>query len=163
MAYLNLTNFTGAGGTIMPSVLVNRLQTERPGWIDARLEKRSRFIDAKLQKRYATPFNETSPPLVVVDWLIAIVTLEAYGALGVNPTSEMDQQLIVAPYLAAMKQIDEAADSETGLFELPARQDVPTSIGIVNGGPFGHSEQSPYVGFDDQRAQAQEEDRSRVG
>ena len=132
----------------MPAALVARLEAERSGWIANRLEKRSRYIDAKLQKRYATPFDETSPPLVIVDWLIAIVTLEAYGALGVNVTSEMDQQLIVAPYQEAMKQIDEAANSKDGLFELPQKQSTPSTIGVVNGGPFGYSEASPYAWLD---------------
>ena len=160
MAYEDFEGFKE--GTIMPSVLVDRLEAERPGWISRRLEKRSRYIDAKLLKRYATPFDETSPPLVVVDWLLAIVTLEAYGALGASVTSEMDKQLIVAPYEAAMKQIDEAADSKDGLFDLPLLQSKPGESGIVNGSPLAYSEQSPYVGFDDQAATAREEDRSRV-
>lgn len=146
----------------MPAALSNQLQTERPGWIDARLEHRSRFIDSRLSKRYAVPFDETNPPLVVVDWLIALVTLDAYGALGVSVTSEMDQRLIVAPFDLTMSQLQEAADSEKGLFDLPISQTTGTTDGVSRGGPLAYAETSPYIAFDQQIWTGRQEDQNGV-
>lgn len=143
--------------TVMPPGDVDRLEQTRPGYLQSRLDLWSATIDARLRKRYAVPFDSTSPPITILGWLTDIVTFEGYMARGWNPNSEQDA-LIAAAYVRvvgdpsknAKGELQEAADSETGLYDLPVRADTPTSA-ISQGGPFGYSEQSPYTWMDVQR------------
>lgn len=135
--------------TLMPPGDVDRLEQSRPDYLQSRLDFWSDTFDARFRKRYAAPFDKSSPPLVILNWLTDVVTLEAYLARGFNPSSEQDG-LIKDRYERALAEVKEAADSETGLFDLPLRADNPTSA-ISQGGPFGYSEQSPYTFLDVQR------------
>ncbi len=127
----------------MPPADVNALEANRSGFITKRLEIRTGEIHARLAKRYATPFSSDSPPDAVVGWLVALVTLDAYMARGFNPGSEQDG-IVVADSQRAQDAIKEAADSQTGLYDLPLRQDSVGTSGVTLGGPLGYSEASPY-------------------
>lgn len=154
MAYQTVIDFRDR--TIMPGEDVDELESRYPKFLSNRLDIWSAWLDARLRKRYATPFDAPAP-LIVIGWLTALVTLDAYARRGFNPSGEADQASIIAPADRALVEVKEAADSKEGLFDLPLRQDVPGS-GIVNGGPLGYSEISPYVWADLQARSGRRED-----
>lgn len=139
-AYLTVAEFRTE--SLMPGVQVDALETEHPGFLEAKLARRSAAIDTRLRKRYAVPFAAPYPDKVI-EWLIAGVTLVAYLKLGVDP---LDAQIadIKEASTTADTELLEAANSETGLFDLPLRADT-TETGISKGGPMSYSEQSPFV------------------
>lgn len=145
----------------MPGEMIARLENKSPGWLQTKLNAKSSWINAKLWKRYAVPFSAPYPE-IVLDWLAALVTPEAYAKIGFNPSSEQDKSSIIEPADNARDEIDDAADAQNGKFELPLRQDT-TAAGISRGGPMVYSEQSPYVAFDRQAATARSEDGARNG
>lgn len=157
-AYLTLAQWRLK--TQMPASAVDALEAEASGYIDEQLEDESRWIDARLAKRYAVPFV-VPVPTAVTRWLARIVTESAYLRRGYNPD---DQQAARFKELAdeARAEIKEAADSEKGLFELPLREDT-TAGGISKGAPMGYSEASPFVFMDRQVATGRDEDRNGTG
>lgn len=142
--------------TIMPSSVVDQLEQERPGWIQTRLDSRSSRIYAQLRKRYAINFDATNPPLIILDWLTDLVTFDAFMFRGFDPNSEQDAE-IRERAKTALSEINQASDSETGLFDLPLIEGQ-TATGVSAGGPFAYSEQSPYTWTDVQADAAREED-----
>lgn len=138
--YINAARFKVL--TAMPSVMVDRLESIAPGWLTAKLTARSRWIDSRLSKRYATPFG-APPPEAVEDWLARIVTLSAYLRHGVD---QMDEQFaeLKADAEKAETEIKEAAEAVNGLFDLPLRADSNGSA-ISKGVPYIYSERSPTV------------------
>lgn len=158
MAYLTTAQYRDR--TVLPASYVDDVEANAPDWVQRALERKSRWIDARLRKRYAVPFASPVPE-TVLDWLARIVTLELLLKHGVDPT-DLQFQAYRESAERAEAEVAEAANSETGLFDLPLLANVSAS-GIVHGGPFGYSEQSPYVGFDLQAEIGREEDRSRRG
>lgn len=138
----------------MPREFVLAIEQAEPGWLQRQLEQRTSWIIARLAKRYG-PFVEPYPE-VVLDWLTALVTPRVWLRRGHDPTDEQSQEYR-DDAAKAEAEIMEAANCETGLFDLPLRADVETS-GITRGGPFGYSESSPYVAFDQQRERGRNED-----
>jgi|GEM_PF-1021510 len=178
--YLSLAGFQAR--TVMPVALAARLETERPGWTLRRATHWSAWVEARLGKRYNVPFPAwvdamsgsppaptgdpvvPSPPWIVIEWVTRLVTKDAYGALGFSPTSAQDQAQILDPVdgpNGVYAQAKEAADSVTGLFDLPLAAENPAASGIARGGPLSYSETSPYVAFDDQFETGIQEDMSR--
>lgn len=147
--------------SVMPAEMIQRLEQKSPGWLQTTLNDISEEINGKLAKRYAVPFANPAP-VVVLRWVAKLVTPEAYAKIGFNPSSEEDKALIIDPADQARDEIDEAADAQNGKYELPLRADT-TANGISRGGPRVYSEQSPYVGFDRQAATGRGEDARRDG
>lgn len=145
----------------MPPEDVDALETAYPGFLLARLVIHTAWIHARLKKRYAVPFVESIPE-IARGWLTHLVTYDAYMRRGYNPGSQEDGQIKLDADMARA-EVKEAADSNEGLFDLPLRADSPSASGISKGGPFGYSEQSPYVAFDLQRDTGRGEDRTRSG
>jgi len=140
-AYLTLEEWKAR--TKMRAADVEDLEAADPGKIDSFLNARSeRSINARLRKRYACPFASPVPECVL-SWLTDMVTFDAFLLRGFNPSSQQDAE-IKADKEKAEAEILEAANGETGLFDLPLRQDT-TSSGIDRTGPFGYSEASPYT------------------
>ena len=146
MGLMTLDDFTTR--TVMPREDVDRLEAMYNGFIVARLAINESWINARLAKRYATPFAAPAPE-IVLGWLTAITTLDAYQRRGWNPSSSEENQLIAKAAEDARTEVKEAADSETGLYDLPLRQDS-TASGVSKGGPFGYSEASSYTFMDRQ-------------
>lgn len=143
--YLDVSAFTTR--TTMPSPDVAYVDGAEPGFIAARIAYWQSKIDARLRKRYAIPFvvpvDET-----VLGWLTDLVTPDVMRKRGANPQDPQMKALVDAA-TAAWAEVLEAANSETGLFDLPLREDLQTSA-IVAGGPIGCSQQSPYDWIDDE-------------
>lgn len=128
--------------SLMPSEDVDALEVARPGFIERRIAIHAGRIHGRLAKRYAVPFVAPVPE-VVLGWLEAFVTFDAYQARGFNPRSEQDM-LIAEAAKNAGAEIREAADSKDGLFDLPLREDTTGTSGVSVGGPLGYSEISPW-------------------
>lgn len=136
MAYLDIAGLKLR--TPMPDEDVDALPVQ---FVLERLSVGSSEIDGKLRKRYAAPFAEPVPP-IIVGWLSDIVTPELYLRRGWNPGNEQEATIVAAAE-RARAQMQEAADSAEGLWDLPLRADT-TAEGVSKGGPLGYSETSPY-------------------
>jgi len=136
------------------------LEARYPGWLDMRLEAESRWLDARLRKRYYAPFADPVPA-TVRHWLAAIVSPAAYRKLGVDP---MDQQMseVIAERDTAKEEVAEAANAVDGLFDLPLRDDEDATA-VTKGAPRHYSEASPFVGADVRRSIGREQDRNGRG
>lgn len=131
----------------MPFVEVDAIEADTPGWINGRIAVAESWIGSKLRKRYNVPFIAPVPE-VFFGWVVAMVTPEAYRRRGWDP-SEAQSAQIEQDRKDARDQVQEAADSQEGLWDLPLRQDTSAS-GITKGGPLGYSETSPYAWTDRQ-------------
>jgi hypothetical protein len=139
----------------MPQQQVNSLEIDEPGFLSAAIAQVSDWIDARLRKQYAVPFERPVPP-VVLGWVTAMVTLQAYGKCGWNPGSKSDEESIIGAAKDAREEVKEAADSKDGLFDLPLRAGGDSAV--TKGGPLGYSETSPYVWATHQSRTGREED-----
>lgn len=157
MAYLDTAGFRDL--TIAPTEYVEAIEEVTPGWVQSQLDYWSRWMDSRLAKRYAVPFN-TPYPVAMQGWLARIVTYRVYLRRGIDPT---DQQVawVKEDHDNVTKELAEAANSEDGLFELPLLE--TGGRGITKGGPFGYSEQSPYAWMDRQADVARDEDANGSG
>lgn len=159
MAYLTTSEFELR--TIVPAAMLVEIETVTPGWLEAQLLTWSRWIDARLAKRYATPFGAPYPE-TVCGWLERLVAYRCYMKRGVDPNDQQIEQ-IKADRDAAMAEIAEAANAVDGLFELPLREETPERQGITKGAPIAYAEASPYVGFSKQARTGRDEDANGDG
>ncbi len=146
-SYLDLPAFKAR--TLMPASDVDDLETIAAGWVLLQLEQCSRWIDSRLRKRYAAPFDVDTCPEIVKSWLTRLVTLRAYLRRGVDAT-DAQFDLIRADAESAAEEIKEAANAVDGLFDLPLK-DSDKATGVTLGAPFGYAEASPYEWVDVQR------------
>lgn len=156
--YLDLAAFRER--TLAPPGLVDDAEDAHEGWIDGQLSSWSRKIDARLRKRYAAPFAAPVPE-TVLEWLTQIVTVRVYLKRGVDPNDQQFEE-IRQDAKDALAEIAEAANSETGLFDLPLL-DAADGSAVSKGGPYGYSEASPYVWTDLQADVGRDEDRNGEG
>lgn len=152
-SYLTLAEFKTR--TLMPASSVDAIELVSAGWILIQLDEASAWIDSRLRKRYAAPF-ESPYPVAVLSWLTRIVTVRCFLKHGVPPTDEQFQA-IQKDADDARAEVLEAANGDDGLFDLPLRSDT-TSTGVSKGGPLGYSERSPYVSGDIKRRVGRQED-----
>ncbi|AKT38258.1 phage protein Gp36 family protein [Chondromyces crocatus] len=128
----------------LPAEDIDEIERLWPGLTLRIATKVSAHFDSRLAKRYAAPFREPYPD-VIIDNVARVVAYRLTLKRGFNPSSEQDQ-LIQQEKDEALAWVKEAADSKDGLIELPARQATPPDVAAVNaGGPLGYSEQSPYT------------------
>lgn len=161
--YLDFAGFKGL--TIIPEAFVHEVEDVSPGWIVSQIDYWSRWLDSRLRKRYASPFaafGDSPPtPLAVQGWIARIMTVRVLLKRGVDP-DDLQYQTVAGDAEAAMKEIEEAANSETGLFDLPLRVDEDGTA-ISKGTPLASSQQSPYVWTDLQRETGRNEDDNGRG
>jgi hypothetical protein len=144
--------------SLMPGEDIDTLEVSQPGYLLAQLTAATARVDAQLRKRYAVPFAEPVPE-IVLDWVTRKVTPRAYLKRGYNPSNDASFAALLSSDAAlADAEIAAAADAVSGLYDLPLRQDTTTS-GISRGAPLGYSETSPYAWRDAQRTTGQGEDR----
>lgn len=153
MPYLTLTEFKDR--TTMPASYVDALDMLRPGWVEAQIATVSSWLDARLSKRYAVPFADPCPELVK-KWTTDLVTMRCWSRRGYDPTTD-DMQEVLTELKLTRDEITEAANSDTGLFELPLRGNT-TAEGVSKGAPLAYSEQSPYVWTNKQGGAGRDED-----
>lgn len=147
--------------TLLPVNVIDEVEARTPGWLTQQLTTVSSRMDARFAKRYAAPFV-VPYPTVVQEWLAHIVSWRCYLKRGVN-SLDSEAAEYKAQHDQALKEIEEAANSETGLFELPLKQSQPDGSGVVRGGPSSYSEQSPYVWTDSQAEIGRSEDEAGGG
>jgi hypothetical protein len=162
--YLDYDTFRAL--TTIPESFVDDIEKRQPGWVDLQLEHGARWIDARLRKRYATPFAafDESPdptPPTVQGWLARLVTVRVMIRRGVDP-NDLQFELIRDDADKAEAELLEAANSDEGWFDLPLRVDENGSA-ITQGNPRYYSEASPYVYTDLQLETGRNEDESGVG
>lgn len=131
--------------SVMPASDLDQLEAEASGWILNQTLVASAWVDSRLRKRYAVPFSAPVPD-IVRSWVVRMVTLRAYLRRGVNASDDHFAE-VKADAEAAGLEVKEAADAESGLFDLPLRQDTATS-GVTKPAPLGYSESSPYTWTD---------------
>lgn len=147
--------------TLLPVNVIDEVEARTPGWLTQQLTTVSSRMDARLAKRYAAPF--VAPyPTIAQEWLAHIVSWRCYLKRGVN-SLDSEAAEYKAQHDQALKEIEEAANSDTGLFELPRVQSSPDVAGVSRGGPVSYSEQSPYVWTDSQADIGRQEDEQGGG
>lgn len=145
--------------TIMPQADVDSLDALEPGYIQACLDDWWDEIQARLRKRYDVAAMAVAPPRAVLRWLTKLVTKDVYDKRGYNPSEASDQAAIIGAAEKAEASIQEAANSQTGLYDLPLLSTSTTS-GVSVGGPLAYTETSPYVWTDRQACRGRDEDRN---
>ena len=158
MAYLTQAQFQLY--TLIPTEFVARVESQYPGFVDGQLEIQSAFIDARLRKRYDAPFKAPYS-LVLQVWLARIVTMSIWLRRGFSPTDE-DAKVYQDQYNQTLNELTEAANAETGYFDLPLRADTKAT-GIINAAPHVYSEAGPYVWMTLQRKRGRNEDSNGGG
>jgi hypothetical protein len=160
MAYLTVAEFKLY--TTMPSSFVDEVEARAPGYTQIKLDTKSAVIDSRLRKRYGAPYTDpTKVPIIVKEWLAALVTPDIFLKRGISGTDEQWSEYVKRAD-AANRDLELAANSETGLFDLPLHNDGTSPTGIV-GGTLVYSEASPYVWTDVQAAQGRIEDDGHSG
>jgi len=144
-SYLDLDGFKSR--SIIPSADIDQLESLETGWLQFKLDERSSWLDSQLAKRYAVPFGDlgnprTNVPPMILAWLTALVTLDAYDKRGWNP-SVAQADRVIARAEKSESEIALAANSVSGLYELPLRADSDESA-VTRGSPLAYSEASPY-------------------
>lgn len=156
--YLTTTQF--ALRTLAPSDYVTIVEADQPGWLDAQLAAKSRWLDGKLAKRYAAPFASPYPELLL-DWLTRIVTWRMYLKRGVDPT-DREVQLVKEDAETAEREVDNAVSLAEARVELPLRENT-TASGVTVGRPLTYTDSSVYTWADVQWDLADGERQTRQG
>ncbi len=133
--------------TAMPGGDVDLLEAREAGYLDATIVGVRAVVYAQLRKRYDVTFPEGVPD-IVWRWITMIATPDAYLKRGANPNDDT-LKLFEDRATLAYAQIKEAADSTTGLYDLPLLDSGDASA-VTKGGPLGYSETSPYTWTDRQ-------------
>lgn len=157
-AYLTAAAFKTR--TLAPPDYVDAIEAETPGWTDAQLLAKSRWLDAKLAKRYAAPFASPYPECLL-DWLTRIVTWRCYIKRGVDPT-DREVAEVKADAELAEREADNAVSLAEAHFELPLRENT-TASGATVGRPMTYTESTPYAWTDVQLDAALGEQQQRSG
>lgn len=125
MAYLDRDQYM-ARSRLPLNILERAATTDRSiDWIAEQLDIESSWIDGHLRKRYACPFAQPVPK-VVIGWLVSLVDRLVALRVGYNPTNT-DSEDYKALADMAIEQIQEAAKAVDGLYDLPLRQDTAQS------------------------------------
>lgn len=143
MAYVDI-EYVQLIGTVPPQVLA-AFHEANPGAVDAICESVSRMFDARLHKRYATPFAAPVPEALRFH-VAQVVSYQIWLKVGYNPGSAQDEAIKTARD-DALEWLKDAADSQAGTVELPVREapvDGDTSA-ISRSRPLSYNEASPYT------------------
>jgi hypothetical protein len=145
---------------------VTVIETQYPGYTLRCLTRRSEWIRDRLRKRYGNNANTGNTlalweaagaviPGTIIRWVTVLTTWDIYTRRGFNP-QDPAQVALQDDVNRVYSEVKEAADSDTGLFDLP--NPVTNDSGVTTGGPLGYAETSPYRWTNIQREQAEVED-----
>jgi hypothetical protein len=81
-------------------------------------------------------------PETILRWLTSLVTDDVSVRHGINPNDPLAVR-IAGRVEQTWKQLEEAANSKEGLWDLPASEDQGSAVNT--GGPQAYAEQSPYT------------------
>jgi phage gp36-like protein len=157
LQYVGPDNF--ADMTIAVPEVLSWVNERRPTWLLQQLESVSRYVDSRLRKRYAVPFDPA--PEIVKIWVVAIVTLRLYLFRGIAPTDAL-AQAAKADADRAYLELAEAADAAEGLFELPLLE-AQDGTATTKAATLAYSEASPYVARDAQAVAGRIDDERGSG
>lgn len=157
-AYLSADAFKARVEFLRPED-VDGMEQWRSGVTLMVLTRWSAWIDARLSKRYATPFNP--PPEVLLGWLTDLASETLRNMRGYE-ASDPQMQRMLDRVTTAKAEIEEAASSRDALFGLPA-SDGKDASAVAFAGPLSYSEASPFVSADVQERQAFFEDERGFG
>jgi hypothetical protein len=99
---------------------------------------------------YTTAYSyaaATAVPETLLRWLTLMVSLDVWKRHGTN-TADPQFSALADDVKVAKAELEEAANSNTGLWDLPVSEDQGSAIDT--GGPFGFSDSSPYAWTDRQ-------------
>jgi hypothetical protein len=154
--YLTAERFNAL--SLLPNSVIQDIDNVQPEWLTEQIKQISHYINTRMAKRYDVPFSDTAPPPIVEQWIVAIVSVNAWLKRGISATDETFQEY-KAKAEQAYTEINEAANSEIGLFELPRTDADGKSVSAIRrGGTLSYSEASPYVGMSVQARRARHED-----
>jgi len=144
--------------TVVPGDLIDSLEnlSGHTGWVSRVLERKSRYIDARLRKVCPVPFSEPNVPAVVRDWLARLCAPEIYARRGWDPTDAQSKQ-IVADRDTALAELAEAANGELTKYDLPAVDTADATI-QTKGVPRYSADASPFVFKTRQRTTGRRQD-----
>jgi hypothetical protein len=100
---------------------------------------------------------QTPVPDVMIRWIVDMTTPRVFERRGVHATNDETVKQMWVREATAIKEVNDAANSETGLFDLPLNVDVGGS-GITQGSPLVAGQTSPYRWQDEQRWRGRRED-----
>jgi len=146
----------------MPAADVAQLESIEAGFLQTSLDDNWDWICDRLRKRYNIAQIQTAPNRTVLRWLTKLVTRDAYDKRGNNPSAASDAEAIYKAAERVEAEVEEAADSRDGLFELPLLPGQSPS-GVSRGGPLSYSETSPYVSTTIQAVNGRVEDADGQG
>ncbi len=145
----------------MPGPDVDLVEVKYPGVTVATIRAVSGDFDSKLVKRYAMPFQVPYPEALKFH-VARVVAWRLWLKRGYNPTGKLDE-LLKADNDGSLAWLDQAADAQNGLVELPGVDGVLGGSNATKASPLSYSETSPYVWADAQADAARDEDRNRSG
>jgi hypothetical protein len=134
-AYLTLAQYraiTTVDGSVVDLCGTKGKSVQR--WLDLS----SAHIRARLVKRYAIDWSEVENqpvPDKIIEWLILLVDIPVCKCAGATPEGRVDDWTREDEQ-RVNDELKEAADSETGLFELPLRE--PGASAATKGAPIIH-------------------------
>ncbi len=153
----------------MAPLEVDYVETDSPGFVDARIAIQTSWMHQRLRKRYgkSLPFGNATGgevPEILLGWLTALVTLDVMRRRGMNPSDPV-AQMYAEDVTRVQAEIKEAADSKDGLFDISGTETAtdPRDSSVSTGGPLGYSETSPYVWTGIERVNGRGEDRNGGG
>jgi phage gp36-like protein len=146
-AYADIAGLKLVG--ILPPEDIDALEAARSGVVESVCDRVSRLIDARLAKRYKTPFDPV--PIAVRDCAEQLATVRLYRIRGAQPGTEIEQS-IKDTQEAADAWLKEAADSKDGLIDLPVRDTDSADVSAIDrGGPMCESDLDAYAWMDADR------------
>lgn len=145
----------------MPGPDVDIVEAKYPGVTVATIKAVSGHFDSKLIKRYPSAFAAPYPEALklhvarCVAWLLWLKR-------GYNPTGKLDQ-ILDEDNKASLEWLNQAADAQNGLVELPNADGALGGSAATKASPLSYSETSPYVWTDAQVDVGRTEDKNRSG
>lgn len=145
----------------MPGPDVDLVESKYPGVTIATIRAVGGHFDSKLVKRYAIPFVPPYPEAIKLHVARAVAWL-LWLKRGYNPAGKLDE-LLKADNDASLAWLDQAADAQNGLVELPGVDGPLGGSNATKASPLSYSETSPYVWTDVQADVGRGEDSNRTG